>query len=103
MTHCSNSTTLVHVHDQGKVVALNDGHCNGFLRLVLLAKSLLTQQDRRLLLETRNVLEDLLETEEVLRDKVLMGSIKRSRRDVKAGRVYTVAQLKRKLREQRKL
>jgi len=56
-----------------------------------------------LLLETRNVLEDLLETEEVLRDKVLMESIKRSRRDVKAGRVYTVAQLKRKLREQRKL
>jgi hypothetical protein len=103
VTRCSNCPTLVHVYDQGKVVALNYGHCNGLLRLVLLAKSLLTQQDRRLLLETRNVLEDLLETEAVLRDKVLMESIKRSRRDVRAGRVYTVAQLKRKLREQRKL
>jgi hypothetical protein len=69
----------------------------------MLAKSLLTQQDRQLLLETRNILEELLETEEVLRDKALMRSILQSRRDVKAGKVYTVAQLKRKLRRQGKL
>ena len=68
-----------------------------------MAKSLLTQQDRRLLLETRDVLEELLETEEVLKDKVLMKSIKQSRKDVKAGRVYTLAELKRKLREEGKL
>ena len=68
-----------------------------------MAKSLLTQQDRQLLLETRNILEELLETEEVLRDKALMRSILQSRRDVKAGKVYTVAQLKRKLRRQGKL
>jgi hypothetical protein len=69
----------------------------------MLAKSLLTQQDRQLLLETRNILEELLETEEVLRDKALMRSILLSRRDVKAGKVYTVAQLKQKLRRQGKL
>jgi ribosomal protein L13E len=68
-----------------------------------MAKSLLTQQDRRLLLETRDVLEELLETEEVLKDKVLMKSIKQSRKDVKAGRVYTLAELKRKLRKEGKL
>ena len=66
-------------------------------------KSLLTQQDRKLLLETRNILEELLETEEVLRDKTLMESIKQSRRDVKTGRLYTIAQLKQKLRKQGKL
>jgi hypothetical protein len=56
-----------------------------------------------LLLETRNVLEELLEAEEVLRDKTLMESIKQSRRDVKSGRAYTVGQLKQKLRKQGKL
>jgi len=67
------------------------------------ARSLLTQQDRRLLLETRGILEELLETEEVLRDRALMKSIKESRKDVKAGRVYTIGELKRKLREEGKL
>lgn len=68
-----------------------------------LAKSLLTQQDRRLLLEMKGLLEELLETEEMLRDKALMESIKESRRDVKAGRVYPFAPLKQKLRKQRKV
>jgi hypothetical protein len=68
-----------------------------------MAKSLLTQQDRQLLRETRDILEELLETEEVLRDKALMKSITESRRDVKAGRGHTVAQLKQKLRKQGKL
>lgn len=67
-----------------------------------MAKSLLTQQDRKLLLETRNILEELLETEEVLRDRALMKSIKQSRRDVKTGRFYTIAQLKQQLKRQRK-
>lgn len=68
-----------------------------------MAKSLLTQQDRKLLLETRNILDDLLESEEVLHDKVLMKSIKQSSIDVKTGRLYTIAQLKQKLRSQGKL
>jgi hypothetical protein len=68
-----------------------------------LAKPLLTQQDRQLLLETRNILDELLETEEILRDKALMKSIRQSRRDLKAGRVHTLAQLKQELRKQGKL
>ena len=56
-----------------------------------------------MLRETRNILEELLETEEVLRDKALMKSIMQSRRDLKADRVHTVAQLKQKLRKQGKL
>lgn len=73
------------------------------MRVAVLAKSLLTHQDRQLLLETRNILDELLETEEILRDKTLMKSIRQSKRDVKAGRVYTLAQLKQKLRKQGKL
>ena len=68
-----------------------------------MAKSLLTQQDRRLLLETRNILEELLETEEVLKDRILMESIKQSRKDLKSGRVYSIAELKQRLREEGKL
>jgi len=49
-----------------------------------MAKPLLTQQDRRLLLETRGILEELL------RDRALMRSIKESHKDVKADRVYTI-------------
>jgi len=68
-----------------------------------LAKSLLTQQDRKLLLETRNILDELLETEEVLRDRALMESIRQSRRDVKTGSFYSIAQLKQQLRRKGKL
>jgi hypothetical protein len=53
--------------------------------------------------ETRHLLEELLETEEVLRDKALMKSTKESQRDVKSGRLYPIGQLKRKLREEDKL
>lgn len=68
-----------------------------------MAKSLLSTQDRKLLLETRHLLEELLETEEVLRDKALMKSIRESQRDVKMGRFYTIEQLKRELRKEGKL
>jgi PHD/YefM family antitoxin component YafN of YafNO toxin-antitoxin module len=73
------------------------------VKVLVMAKSLLTQQDRQLLLETRSILEELLETEEVLRDRALMKSIRESRKDVKAGRVCTIGQLKQKLREEGKL
>ncbi len=68
-----------------------------------MAKSLLSTQDRKLLLETRHLLEELLETEEVLRDKGLMKSIKESQRDMKMGRFYTIEQLKRELRKEGRL
>jgi len=73
------------------------------MRVATLAKSLLTHEDRQLLLATRNILDELLETEEILRDKPLMKSIRESKSDVKAGRVYTLAQLKQELRNQEKL
>lgn len=68
-----------------------------------MARSLLSQQDRRLLLETRSLLEELLETEEVLRDKRLMKSIKESQRDLRSGRIYTFEELKRRLGKEGKL
>ena len=68
-----------------------------------MAKSMLSAQERKLLLETRDILEELLETEEVLRDEGLMKSIRDSREDVKTGRLYTIEQLKSKLRREGKL
>jgi len=65
-----------------------------------LAKSMLSAQERKLLLETRDILEELLETEEVLRDKALTKSIRDSQEDVKMGRLYTIEQLKSKLRRE---
>ena len=68
-----------------------------------MAKSMLSAQERKLLSETRDILEELLETEEVLRDRRLMRSIKDSREDVRMGRLYTIEQLKSKLRREGKL
>jgi hypothetical protein len=68
-----------------------------------LAKLLLSAQERKLLMETRDILEELLETEEVLSDKALMKSIKASHGDMKAGRLYTIRQLKKQLRREGKL
>jgi hypothetical protein len=61
---------------------------------------MLSAQERKLLLETRDILEELLETEEVLRDKALTKSIRDSQEDVKMGRLYTIEQLKSKLRRE---
>ena len=68
-----------------------------------MAKLLLSAQERKLLLETRDILEELLETEEILRDKALMKSVKDSRTDVKTGRVYRIEQLKNQLSREDKL
>ena len=51
-------------------------------------------------METRDILEELLETEEVLRDKALTKSIRGSQEDVKMGRLYTIEQLKSRLRRE---
>jgi hypothetical protein len=67
-----------------------------------LAKSILSAQERKLLSETRDILEELLETEEVLRDEALTRSIRNSQEDVKAGRLYTIEQLKSELRREGK-
>ncbi|MGB9023071.1 MAG: hypothetical protein WCC94_06505 [Candidatus Bathyarchaeia archaeon] len=65
-----------------------------------MARSMLSAQERKLLLETRDILEELLETEEVLRDKALTKSIRDSQEDVKMGRLYTIEQLKSRLRRE---
>ena len=67
-----------------------------------MAKSILSAQERKLLSETRDILEELLETEEVLRDEALTRSIRNSQEDVKAGRLYTIEQLKSELRREGK-
>ena len=68
-----------------------------------MAKSMLSAQERKLLSGTRDILEELLETEEVLRDRALTKSISDSQEDVKAGRLYTIEELKSKLRREGKL
>jgi len=67
-----------------------------------LTKSMLSAQERKMLSETRDILEELLETEEVLRDRALTKSIRDSQEDVKAGRLYTIEELKSKLRREGK-
>jgi aminoglycoside phosphotransferase family enzyme len=68
-----------------------------------LAKLLLSEQERKLLMETRDILEELLEADGVLRDKALMKFIKASHGDLKADRVCTIEQLKRQLRREGRL
>jgi hypothetical protein len=64
---------------------------------------MLSAQERKLLSETRDILEEILETEEVARDRSLMRSIRDSQEDVRMGRLYTIEQLKTKLRREGKL
>ena len=65
--------------------------------------SLLTPKDRRLLEETRKLLEEILETEAVLNDEALMKSIRESEEDVKARRVYSMDEMKDELKTKGKL
>ena len=48
---------------------------------------LLTAEDRALLIKISNLLEELIETLEVLEDEETMKSIKKAEENVKAGRV----------------
>ena len=48
---------------------------------------LLTDEDRALLLRVSNLLEELIETLEVLEDEETMKAIKKAEEDVRAGRV----------------
>jgi hypothetical protein len=48
---------------------------------------LLTDEDRSLLFKVSSLLEEILETLDILEDKDLMGSIREAEEDVKAGRV----------------
>jgi len=50
----------------------------------------------------KKVMEEVLETQEILADKELMKSIKHSEQDVKHGRVFEWEQLKRELKSKNK-
>ena len=68
-----------------------------------MSKALLTRRDRKLLTETKKIMEEILETQEVLADRRLIDSIKRSKQDLKSGRVVAWEQLKRELKSKGKL
>ena len=68
-----------------------------------MSKTLLSGQDRKLLAETKKAIEEVLETQEITADRELMKSIKRSKREVKAGRTVDWEQLKRELKSKNKL
>lgn len=68
-----------------------------------MATSLLTPKDRKLLEETKRLLEEILETEEVLDDEAVMESIRESEEDIKAGRVYSLDEVKDELKAKGKL
>jgi len=48
---------------------------------------LLTDEDRALLLKVSNLLEEIVETFNILEDKELMASIKQAEKDAKTGKV----------------
>jgi hypothetical protein len=48
---------------------------------------LLTDEDRALLLKVSNLLEEIVETFNILEDEEMMASIKQAEKDIKAGKV----------------
>jgi hypothetical protein len=69
----------------------------------MMPETMLTTRDRKLLMETKKLMEEVLETQEVLADKELIDSIRRSKLDLRAGKVVSWEQLKRELKSQGKL
>jgi len=48
---------------------------------------MLSQKEVKLITETRDLLEELLETLEIMEDKNLMEGIRKAQKDIKGGRV----------------
>jgi len=48
---------------------------------------LLTDEDRALLIKVSNLLEEIVETFNILEDEEMMASIKQAEKDIKAGKV----------------
>ncbi|HDI01251.1 MAG TPA: hypothetical protein ENF78_02360 [Candidatus Bathyarchaeota archaeon] len=61
--------------------------------------SLLTDEDRELLRRVHALLEEVLETLEILADKELMKALKEAEEDVRAGRVRDYEEFIKELRE----
>ena len=60
---------------------------------------LLTDEDRALLLKVSGLLEELIETLEILEDEEAMKSIREAEEDVKAGRVRGYREFLKELKE----
>ena len=60
---------------------------------------LLTDEDRALLLKINTLLEELIETLEILEDENTMKAIKEAEEDVKAGRVRSYNEFIKELKE----
>ena len=69
----------------------------------MMPEAMLTVRDKKLLMETKKLMEEVLETQEVLADKKLTDSIKRSEKDLKAGRTVAWENLRRELKSKGKL
>ena len=61
--------------------------------------SLLTDEDRALLLKVSTLLEEIIETFEILEDEDLLKSIREAEEDVKAGRVRGYNEFLKELKE----
>jgi len=64
---------------------------------------LLTNKDRTLLLKVSSLLEEIIETFEILEDKETMKSIKQAEEDVKAGRVRSYKDFLKELKQSGKV
>ncbi|MEM0054227.1 MAG: hypothetical protein QXL89_08595 [Nitrososphaeria archaeon] len=62
-------------------------------------KVLLTDEDRALLLKVSGLLEEILETLDILEDKDLMESIKEAEEDVREGRVRSYEEFVEELKQ----
>lgn len=60
---------------------------------------LLTDDDRTLLLKVSNLLEEIIETFDILEDEDTMTSIKEAEEDAKAGRIRSYDELIKELKE----
>ncbi|MDI6847198.1 MAG: hypothetical protein QMD23_03595 [Candidatus Bathyarchaeia archaeon] len=63
------------------------------------SRVLLTDEDRALLLKVSNLLEEIIETFDILEDEDAMKSIREAEEDVKAGRVRGYNEFIEELRE----
>ncbi len=61
------------------------------------SSTLLTDEDRRLLMRVSSLLEELLETLEVLEDRELLSAIREAEEDLKVGRVRPYDEVAREL------
>ena len=61
------------------------------------SSTLLTDEDRRLLMRVSSLLEELLETLEVLEDRELLSAVREAEEDLKVGRVRPYDEVAREL------